>query len=126
MNFSEGMLKYVKLMLDKVLKVSRRYLRSLLSCRENTRGGGVIFTPLSLRGLTRNRLGGGSVPTPPQAWRYRYRGKIWHTSLYINLTSFCKILENFLKNFLKNADFSDPRSCHFLSKMDKCLKNRQK
>ena len=43
-DFSEILLEDVKLMLDKVLKVSCRYLMSFLSYRENT-GGGNIYPP---------------------------------------------------------------------------------
>ena len=45
-NFSELLIKDVKLMQDKVLEVSRRYLLSFLGYRENAEwGGGKYLTP---------------------------------------------------------------------------------
>ena len=46
------------------------------------------------------------------------RTSIWRLS--------AKFWKNFSKNFLEYTDLSDPSSCHFWSKMDKCLQNHQK
>ena len=51
-DFSEILLEDVKLMPNKVLKVSRRYLLSFLSYRENTGGGGGNIYPPALPGLS--------------------------------------------------------------------------
>ena len=48
-DFSEILVKGIKLMPDTVLKVSRRYLLSFFSYRENTEGGNIY--PPALRGL---------------------------------------------------------------------------
>ena len=43
--FSEILMKYVKLMLEKVLKFLRRYLALFLSYRDNPAGGGAESAP---------------------------------------------------------------------------------
>ena len=50
-DFPEILVEDVKLMLGKILKVSRRYLPPFLNNRENP-AGGVIFAPPVGRGLT--------------------------------------------------------------------------
>ena len=81
--------------------------------------------------LTRDRLGG-SDPTLPLGfcWITSVALQVWTRNLaYLFVCQFDAFLqnfENFSQNFLKYADLCDPRSCHFWSKMDKCLKNRQK
>ena len=55
MDFSDILVADVKLMLGKVLKVSRRYLLPFLSYRENPAGGGRYSPPPAGRGLSNEK-----------------------------------------------------------------------
>ena len=52
----------------------------------------------------------------------RYRRETFSTLSVINLTSFAKISEKSVENFLRKSRFSDVMFCYFGSKSGKCMK----